>query len=122
MNLFGQAGLTIRKIVRVSVIIKSLNWLDIEQVSGGCAIIGFECEEGVRRNKGRLGAAKAPNALRSGLANLPWRFPETARLFDVGNIACAGEELETAQQATRRSGDGNSAFKRCGANHSRRRA
>ncbi|WP_410055855.1 formimidoylglutamase [Saccharococcus sp. Marseille-Q5394] len=71
---------------------------DIEQVSGGCAIIGFECEEGVRRNKGRLGAAEAPNALRGGLANLPWRFPETARLFDVGNIACDGEDLETAQQ------------------------
>ncbi|MFC5605015.1 formimidoylglutamase [Sporosarcina koreensis] len=71
---------------------------DIEQASGGCAIIGFECEEGVRRNKGRLGAAEAPNALRSGLANLPWRFPETARLSDVGNIACDGEDLESAQQ------------------------
>ena len=71
---------------------------DIKQVSGGCAIIGFECEEGVRRNKGRLGAAEAPNALRSALANLPWRFPETARLFDVGNIACKGEDLESAQQ------------------------
>ena len=71
---------------------------DIEQVSGGCAIIGFECEEGVRRNKGRLGAAEAPNALRSGLANLPWRFRENARLFDVGNIACDGQDLESAQQ------------------------
>lgn len=71
---------------------------DINQISGGCAIIGFECEEGVRRNKGRLGAAEAPNALRSGLANLPWRFPEAAGLFDVGNIACAGEDLESAQQ------------------------
>ena len=71
---------------------------DIEQVSGGCAIIGFECEEGVRRNKGRLGAAEAPNALRSGLANLPWRFQESARVYDVGNIACDGEDLESAQQ------------------------
>lgn len=71
---------------------------DIEQISGGYAIIGFECEEGVRRNKGRLGAAEAPNALRSGLANLPWRFPADAQLSDVGNIACDGEELESAQQ------------------------
>lgn len=71
---------------------------DIEKVSGGCTIIGFECEEGVRRNKGRLGAAKAPNALRSGLAPLPWRFQETARLFDVSNIVCDGEDLESAQQ------------------------
>jgi formiminoglutamase len=71
---------------------------NIEQVSNGCAIIGFESEEGVRRNKGRLGAAEAPNALRSGLANLPWRFPKSTRLFDVGNIACVGENLESAQQ------------------------
>ncbi|WP_435372020.1 formimidoylglutamase [Sporosarcina luteola] len=71
---------------------------NIKQISGGCAIIGFECEEGVRRNKGRLGAAGAPNALRSGLANLPWRFPENAQLCDVGNIACDGEDLESAQR------------------------
>ena len=71
---------------------------DVEQISSGYAIIGFECEEGVRRNKGRLGAAEAPNALRSGLANLPWRFPTDARLSDVGNIACVSEDLESAQQ------------------------
>lgn len=72
--------------------------VDLQTAKDGCVIIGFECEEGVRRNKGRLGAAKAPDALRTGLANLPWRFGETARLFDVGNVACTGEELETAQQ------------------------
>ncbi len=71
--------------------------VDMQAAKDGCAIIGFECEEGVRRNKGRLGSAKAPNALRTGLANLPWRFPETAQLFDVGNIACIGAELEAAQ-------------------------
>lgn len=72
--------------------------VDMQAAKDGCVIIGFECEEGVRRNKGRLGAQEAPDALRTGLANLPWRFEETARLFDVGNVACSGEELETAQQ------------------------
>jgi formiminoglutamase len=63
-----------------------------------CAIIGFESEEGVRRNKGQLGAAKAPNALRSELAKLPWKFPVNKRLVDVGNIQYMDTDLEKAQQ------------------------
>ncbi|WP_420849982.1 formimidoylglutamase [Psychrobacillus vulpis] len=62
-----------------------------------CAIIGFECEEGVRRNKGQLGAAKAPKALRSELAKLPWKFSAEKRLVDMGTIECIGNELENAQ-------------------------
>ncbi|MEH6944062.1 formimidoylglutamase [Bacillus sp. JJ722] len=64
-----------------------------------CAIIGFECEEGVRRNQGRLGAAQAPNAIRQALASLPWKLKEGSRLVDVGNIICQNEELEEAQKA-----------------------
>ncbi|MEK5067355.1 formimidoylglutamase [Sporosarcina sp. FSL K6-1508] len=71
---------------------------DLSPSSRTCAIIGFESEEGVRRNKGQLGAAKAPNALRSELAKLPWKFSVNERLVDVGNIQCVGTGLETAQQ------------------------
>lgn len=71
---------------------------DAREAVDACAIVGFECEEGVRRNKGRLGAAHAPNALRGELAKLPWRLPENERLVDVGNIVCVGEALEDAQQ------------------------
>lgn len=71
---------------------------DVCEAKDACTIVGFECEEGVRRNKGRLGAAQAPDVLRGELAKLPWRFPGSGRLVDVGNIACVGEELETAQQ------------------------
>lgn len=63
-----------------------------------CAIIGFECEEGVRRNQGQRGAAKAPNALRKELANLPWKLPLEKRLIDIGNVECDGQQLEKAQQ------------------------
>lgn len=71
---------------------------DVHEAMDVCAIVGFECEEGIRRNKGRLGAAQAPDALRGEIAKLPWRFPENGRLVDVGNIACVGEALEIAQQ------------------------
>ncbi|MEK5040104.1 formimidoylglutamase [Sporosarcina sp. FSL K6-3457] len=63
-----------------------------------CAIIGFQCEEGVRRNNGRLGAAQAPDALRGELAKLPWRIAEGKRLVDIGNIECQDNQLEQAQQ------------------------
>ena len=38
---------------------------------GGAVLIGFPCDEGVRRNGGRVGAAAGPAALRAALANLP---------------------------------------------------
>ena len=63
-----------------------------------CVIIGFESEEGVRRNKGQLGAAKAPDALRSELAKLPCRFAAEKHLADIGTIECVENDLEKAQQ------------------------
>ncbi|WP_231587079.1 formimidoylglutamase [Paenibacillus sp. E194] len=59
----------------------------------------FECEEGVRRNQGRLGAANAPNAIRQALASLPWRTAEGHRLVDAGNVTCSNDKLEEAQAA-----------------------
>lgn len=63
-----------------------------------CVIIGFESEEGVRRNKGQLGAAKAPNALRSELAKLPWKLSNEKHLADIGTIECVGNDLEKGQR------------------------
>lgn len=62
-----------------------------------CVLIGFECDEGVRRNNGRVGAAEAPNALRAALSNTAWRLPEGKQLADAGNVVCVGEQLEEAQ-------------------------
>ncbi|PID14708.1 formimidoylglutamase [Sporosarcina sp. P34] len=62
-----------------------------------CTLIGFSCEEGVRRNNGRLGAAEGPNALRSELAKLPWRLPADCQLVDLGTIVCKDDKLEQAQ-------------------------
>ncbi|WP_034300267.1 formimidoylglutamase [Bacillus cihuensis] len=63
-----------------------------------CAIIGFECEEGVRRNQGRLGAAKAPNSIRKALSNIPWKLQENSCIYDVGNVICENDFLEEAQE------------------------
>lgn len=41
----------------------------------GVALIGFECDAGVERNKGRVGAKHAPNLIKQALANLAWHHP-----------------------------------------------
>lgn len=59
------------------------------------SLIGFESDEGVRRNNGRVGAALAPNEIRKALAKLPCNLSKT--ITDVGNIVCENGELEQAQ-------------------------
>lgn len=61
----------------------------------GVAIIGFACDEGVRRNHGRPGAANAPHAIRRALGNLAWH--RSAPVFDAGDVVCGDDELEAAQ-------------------------
>ena len=71
---------------------------NIEEISNRdnfFAFIGFESDEGVRRNKGRQGASKAPNHIREYLAKLPNHL--NSNLIDVGNVTCQGRALEEAQ-------------------------
>lgn len=66
---------------------------------GSIGLIGFVCDEGVRRNNGRVGAKDAPSVLRKQLASLPWRnHAHDDSLIDFGDIVCEGHELERAQQ------------------------
>ncbi|WP_345815964.1 formimidoylglutamase [Paraburkholderia sp. PREW-6R] len=59
-------------------------------------IIGFGCDEGVRRNQGRTGAAHAPKELRRALAGLPANAA-IAALADAGDVVCDDGDLERAQ-------------------------
>ncbi|HKS32091.1 MAG TPA: formimidoylglutamase [Enterobacteriaceae bacterium] len=66
----------------------------------GIALLGFACDEGVRRNQGRTGAAGGPQAIRQALANMASHTGHE-RLVDMGNIQPEGQALEAAQQALR---------------------
>lgn len=57
---------------------------------------GFAVDEGVKRNKGRIGAAKAPDIIRKNMANFPV-INSGFVLKDFGNIKCENEDLESAQ-------------------------
>jgi len=61
-------------------------------------LIGFACDEGVRRNHGRTGAVDGPIAFREIFAKLPANVPEDWKFYDVGDIACDDGDLETAQK------------------------
>jgi formiminoglutamase len=66
-------------------------------VDGGVVLIGFPCDEGVKRNGGRVGAAGGPAALRAALTNLP--LIDEPPLADAGDVCSASDPLESAQAA-----------------------
>ena len=74
-----------------------LRWHQIVtfNASDEATLLGFCSDEGVRRNKGRQGAAAGPDAIRAQLRNLP--VHDLIDLADAGNIYCIGEDLEKAQ-------------------------
>ncbi len=61
------------------------------------ALVGFQSDEGVRRNHGRTGAYDAPDTLRNALANLPYNGAYD--IYDTGNISCMDKDLQQAQTA-----------------------
>lgn len=67
---------------------------------GDRALLGFACDEGVRRNQGRPGAKSAPDAIRKVLASLAVHDQESGgkTWWDGGNVVCDNGDLETAQQ------------------------
>ncbi|WP_419869758.1 formimidoylglutamase [Chryseobacterium sp. CT-SW4] len=59
-------------------------------------IHGFAVDEGVQRNKGRVGAREAPDIIRKNMSNFPVILPDFS-LLDFGNITCTDGNLEKTQ-------------------------
>ncbi|PCH77358.1 MAG: formimidoylglutamase [Flavobacteriaceae bacterium] len=62
------------------------------------ALLGYVCDEGVRRNRGRIGAALGPKAIRERLAKHPVHFTNK-RIADVGDVYCIEDDMENCQDA-----------------------
>ena len=58
-------------------------------------LIGFSCDEGVRRNKGRVGASEGPGALRAALA--PLALHADVGIHDAGTVVVPDRDLEGGQ-------------------------
>ncbi len=68
-----------------------------EKLEDGCYFIGFCCDEGVRRNKGRVGSEDGPKFIRQAMCNLAGKS-KMPRIFDAGDVFCHDEQLEDAQE------------------------
>ena len=65
----------------------------------GIALIGFSCDEGVRRNGGRVGAKDGPAHFRKACCNLPVHFAENTVFLDLGDVICTDQNMEGTQRA-----------------------
>lgn len=62
------------------------------------SLIGYLCDEGVRRNQGRIGAKSGPDAIRERLAKIAIHFSDK-EIFDLGNVICPDQDMEACQKA-----------------------
>ncbi|QHK20508.1 formimidoylglutamase [Pseudarthrobacter psychrotolerans] len=62
----------------------------------GVALLGFRSDEGVRRNKGRVGAVDGPASIRSALA--PMAAPADLLVHDLGDTSVVDGNLEDGQE------------------------
>ncbi|NNC22698.1 formimidoylglutamase [Salinisphaera sp. USBA-960] len=71
------------------------------QTDPGIALLGLASDAGVARNKGRPGARRGPQAIRTALANMAWHADDQQRIYDAGDIVCGddtnGHAMEQAQ-------------------------
>ncbi|WP_407482691.1 formimidoylglutamase [Elizabethkingia meningoseptica] len=63
---------------------------------GNFLLHGFAVDEGVQRNKGRVGASTAPDIIRKNMSNFPVVSPDF-KLYDLGDINCPDGDLEKTQ-------------------------
>lgn len=81
---------------RLHQIIKAVDINQLKGLDSGFSLLGYACDEGVSRNKGKIGAISGPEAFRKALANLAAH--DLPAIHDLGNITCKDEKLEATQE------------------------
>ena len=77
---------------------QDLNKYQFDNSKKNICLLGYACDEGVRRNLGRVGAVEAPEKIRQRLAKLPWHFDKNIRVTDIGDFRCKNKNMESTQQ------------------------
>ena len=72
-----------------------MQYAQADNLNQAIALLGFNCDAGVARNHGRVGAAQGADAVRAMLGGMP--VHEAKQLVDVGNVLCDGDAMEAAQ-------------------------
>jgi formiminoglutamase len=74
-----------------------LEHLKSERLNSDFGILGYACDEGVKRNNGRQGAVNGPKAIREQLSKLSAQFSEKT-VTDYGDIVAHENNIELAQK------------------------
>lgn len=78
--------------------VERIDLRETTDLENSLVMLGFCCDQGVRRNEGRPGAANGPAAIRQVLRNLPVHHRSSVALRDAGDVICGSEDkLENAQ-------------------------
>lgn len=69
------------------------------QKVGQPILLGFQSDEGVKRNRGRIGAAEGPTAMRKAMSAFALHFDAVQHpLIDCGDVVTSEEDLDRAHQ------------------------
>ncbi|MGB3143920.1 MAG: formimidoylglutamase [Maribacter sp.] len=77
---------------------ETLDMVSLELEKKRIGLLGYACDEGVRRNQGRIGASKGPDAIRQQLGKMPNHLDSHTELIDFGNLLCQNQDLELIQE------------------------
>lgn len=78
---------------------QEIKLIDISKINNpkiDIALIGYACDEGVKRNFGRIGAKEGPDVIKKRLAKLP-KHHNNITIADIGNISCDDDNVESTQ-------------------------
>lgn len=75
--------------------IKPVNLYQAPELETGFSLLGYACDEGVKRNKGRIGAQKGPSAFRQAFASMA--LHTVLPVHDLGNVFCSDGNMEATQ-------------------------
>ncbi|GAA0872372.1 formimidoylglutamase [Gangjinia marincola] len=78
--------------------LEDLNDLEKNSKTPQIGIMSYACDEGVKRNHGRVGSADGPQAILKQLAKLPVHI-KNKTITDYGTIQCLNGDLESTQNA-----------------------
>ena len=70
---------------------------DVALSNPAFTILGYACEEGVKRNQGRIGSVEGPVSIIQELAKLPHPRGMNTQLCDAGLVTCSNQNLEATQ-------------------------
>ncbi|WP_343487344.1 formimidoylglutamase [Allomuricauda sp. d1] len=70
---------------------------ELSSLNNSFALLGYCCDEGVRRNQGRVGSINGPEAIRVALGKMPNHLDNKTHFFDVGDVVCSNQNMEKAQ-------------------------